>query len=119
MISEYLSLRNEKFGLLQNADHHFFLNNKGLPFSHNNIYTLVTTRMGEVSKQKRSPHVLRHTFATTMLNNGADINTIKTLMGHASLSATQVYTHTTFQQINEAYKKAHPRAINGKNNPKK
>ena len=119
MISDYLSLRNEKFGLLQNADHPFFLNNKGLPFSHNNIYTLVTTRMGEVSKQKRSPHVLRHTFATTMLNNGADINTIKTLMGHASLSATQVYTHTTFQQINEAYKKAHPRAINGKNNPKK
>ena len=119
MISDYISLRNEKFGLLLNADQPFFLNNKGLPLSHENIYTLVTRRMGEVAKQKRSPHVLRHTFATTMLNNGADINTIKTLMGHASLSATQVYTHTTFQQLNEAYKKAHPRAINGKNSLKK
>lgn len=119
MISDYLALRNDKFELRPNADHPFFLNDKGLPISPYNIYTIVTTRMGEVSKQKRSPHVLRHTFATSMLNNGADINTIKTLMGHASLSATQVYTHTTFQQLNDAYKKAHPRAIKGKNKPEK
>jgi integrase/recombinase XerC len=59
--------------------------------------------------KKQSPHVLRHTFATTMLNNGADINTIKTLMGHASLAATEVYTHTTFEQIQREYANAHPR----------
>ena len=67
--------------------------------------------MREVSTLKKvSPHVLRHTFATTMLNNGADIRTIQTLMGHASLAATQVYTHTTFEQVRKAYNQAHPRA---------
>lgn len=74
------------------------------------IYEIVTRRMGEVSTlKKHSPHVLRHTFATTMLNNGADIRTIQTLLGHASLAATQVYTHTTFEQIKAAYQAAHPR----------
>lgn len=77
----------------------------------NQVYELVRRRMGEVSTlKKHSPHVLRHTFATTMLNNGADIRTIQTLLGHASLSATQVYTHTTFEQIQQAYKQAHPRS---------
>ena len=67
--------------------------------------------MGEVSTlKKHSPHVLRHTFATTMLNNGADIRTIQQLLGHASLAATQVYTHTTFEQIRQTYQNAHPRA---------
>lgn len=75
------------------------------------LYQVVRKRMGEVSSlKKHSPHVLRHTFATTMLNNGADIRTIQTLLGHASLSATQVYTHTTFEQIQKAYKQAHPRS---------
>ena len=75
------------------------------------LYQMVRRRMGEVSTlKKHSPHVLRHTFATTMLNNGADIRTIQTLLGHASLSATQVYTHTTFEQIQQAYKHAHPRS---------
>ena len=75
------------------------------------LYNIVRTRMREVSTLKKvSPHVLRHTFATTMLNNGADIRTIQSLMGHASLAATQVYTHTTFEQIRKAYNQAHPRA---------
>lgn len=75
------------------------------------VYQMVRRRMGEVSTlKKHSPHVLRHTFATTMLNNGADIRTIQTLLGHTSLSATQVYTHTTFEQIQQAYKAAHPRS---------
>jgi integrase/recombinase XerC len=66
--------------------------------------------MGDVSTlKKHSPHVLRHTFATTMLNNGADIRTIQTLLGHSSLEATQVYTHTTFEQVKQAYDAAHPR----------
>lgn len=76
------------------------------------IYNVVRARMGEVSTlKKHSPHVLRHTFATTMLNNGADIRSIQTLLGHSSLEATQVYTHTTFEQMKEVYETAHPRSL--------
>lgn len=109
-IASYWAFRNAEFPPQSAGEQPFLLNDKGQPMSAHAIYNMVCRRMGEVSHQKRSPHVLRHTFATTMLNNGADINTIKTLMGHASLAATQVYTHTTFQQLNDAYKKAHPRA---------
>ena len=79
------------------------------------LYNIVRARMGEVTTlKKHSPHVLRHTFATTMLNNGADIRTIQTLLGHSSLEATQVYTHTTFEQVKKAYDAAHPRNKNKK-----
>lgn len=84
---------------------------QAVPLTKGALYNIVRARMQCVSTlKKRSPHVLRHTFATTMLNNGADINTIKDLMGHASLAATQVYTHTTFEQIKKTYNQAHPRA---------
>lgn len=80
--------------------------------SKHTLYTIVRARMGEVSTlKKHSPHVLRHTFATTMLNNGANIRSIQSLLGHASLATTQVYAHTTFAQIQEAYRHSHPRAI--------
>ena len=62
------------------------------------------------TQKKRSPHVLRHTFATVMLNNGADLEAVKELLGHESVSTTQIYTHTTFEELKKAYKKAHPRA---------
>ena len=77
------------------------------------LYNIVRARMGDVSTlKKHSPHVLRHTFATTMLNNGAGIRTIQTLLGHSSLEATQVYAHTTFEQVKKAYDAAHPRNKN-------
>lgn len=80
------------------------------------LYNIVRARMGEVSTlKKHSPHVLRHTFATSMLNNGADIRTIQSLLGHASLAATQVYTHASFEQMKEVYKAAHPRGKDRKN----
>ncbi len=75
------------------------------------IYKIVTRYLGLItSQQKRSPHVLRHTFATALLDNGADLNAIKELLGHAGLSATQVYTHNSAERLKSIYKQAHPKA---------
>lgn len=88
----------------------FFLTEDGKPLYPELVYRLVKKYLGRVTTQKkRSPHVLRHSFATEMLNHGADLNAIKEILGHANLSATQVYTHNSIEKLREVYKKAHPR----------
>ena len=89
----------------------FFVTDKGNKLYDKGVYNIVRRYLSMVTTvEKKSPHVLRHTFATHMLNHGADLNSIKELLGHASLSATQVYTHNTFEQLKKVYKQAHPRA---------
>jgi integrase/recombinase XerC len=83
---------------------------KGNILSEQAVYNTVKKYLSQVTTiQKKSPHVLRHTFATHLLNNGADINAVKDLLGHANLSATQVYTHNTIDKLKKSYKQAHPR----------
>ena len=88
-----------------------FTTEEGKQISTKQVYRLVNKYLSMVtSLDKKSPHILRHTFATHMLNNGADINAIKELLGHANLSATQAYTHNTIEKLKTVYKQAHPRA---------
>ena len=101
----------KKFSEKHKINSCFFVNFDGKKLSAKNIYNMVNKYLGMVSSlEKKSPHILRHTFATHMLNNGADINAIKEILGHANLSATQVYTHNTIEKLKTIYKQAHPRA---------
>lgn len=89
----------------------FFITDRGNKMYDKSVYNIVRRYLSMVTTvEKKSPHVLRHTFATHMLNHGADLNSIKEILGHANLSATQVYTHNTFEQLKKVYNKAHPRA---------
>ena len=108
IISEYIKQRNELFPVSENF---LFLTGNGEPAYTKLIYRIVKKELSLVTTiDKKSPHILRHSYATHLLNRGADMNAIKELLGHANLAATQVYTHTTFEQLKKVYKQAHPRA---------
>jgi integrase/recombinase XerC len=110
MVKSFLSLKEMEFNNLA-TDSNFFLSIKGKKMYPKLVYQIVNNYLSQVSTQKKkSPHVLRHTFATHMLNHGADLNAVKELLGHANLSATQVYTHNTIEKLKNIYKQAHPKA---------
>jgi len=107
IIKDYFELRKEIVGNNQ----FLFLTSDGEQVYDKLIYRVVKKHLGMVTTMsKKSPHILRHSFATHLLNNGADLNAVKELLGHSNLSATQVYTHTTFEKLKEIYNQAHPRA---------
>jgi integrase/recombinase XerC len=111
ILKNYVNLRSEF--MIQKCTSHdwFFIDNSGNQMYPGFVYRIVKAGVSKVSTgQKRSPHILRHSFATALLNEGADINAIKELLGHSSLAATQVYTHNSIEKLKEIYKQAFPKA---------
>ena len=108
-IEDYIENKNKEF---KNADHVLLVTDKGRKMYSKYAYLLVKAFLAQEIKtlNKQSPHVLRHSFATHLSNNGADLNAIKDLLGHSSLAATQVYTHNSIEKLKDVYKKAHPKA---------
>ncbi|MCY7421908.1 MAG: tyrosine-type recombinase/integrase [Chitinophagaceae bacterium] len=112
LLNEIGAYINEKsLGIESGATDNLLVNSKGKPLYSKYVYLVVKNNLSTVTTlQKRSPHVLRHTFATHLTNNGADLNAVKELLGHSSLAATQVYTHNTIDKLKDIYKSAHPKA---------
>ncbi len=105
-----MSLRDEEFGE-RHKSQKLLLGKKGKPMRPDEIHRIVTENLSIVtSQQHRSPHVLRHSFATAMLNNGAGLESIQKLLGHESLETTQIYTHLSFEELKKEYNNAHPRS---------
>jgi integrase/recombinase XerC len=108
-LKNYLDIRNDEFGL--SATESLFLTEKGKEMYPKLVYNLVKKYLSQITTvEQRSPHVLRHSFATHLSNNGADLNAIKELLGHSSLAATQVYTHNSIEKLKKVYQQAHPKA---------
>ena len=104
----YLDYRKDAVGLLEND--HLFLTSKGDKTYESFVYRIINNYFSQVSgKLKKSPHILRHSFATHLLNQGANLNAVKELLGHSSLAATQVYTHNSIAELSKVHQKAHPR----------
>lgn len=107
-LRDYIQLRDKTVGGVTEA---LFTSEKGNRISRSRVWALVKKHLSQVTTlKKRSPHVLRHTFATAMLNNGAGLESVRKLLGHESVATTEIYTHTTFEQLKKVYKEAHPRA---------
>ena len=107
-LKAYMNQRDEQ-SMKQDAA--LFLNDKGCRVTRSQVERIVKAGLSQVTTmKKRSPHVLRHTFATAMLNNGAGLESVRKLLGHESVATTEIYTHTTFEQLKRVYKDAHPRA---------
>jgi integrase/recombinase XerC len=114
IISEQLILYYDERARLEliTENDNFFITKKGLKLSESFVYRLINSYFSKVSeKVKKSPHILRHTFATHLLNNGADLNSVKELLGHSSLASTQVYTHSSLSELKKVYEDAHPRNL--------
>lgn len=110
LISAYVQGRAEAFGAAQEHGGKLLVDDRGQPMTRRSVQRLVVHYLSAItSQQKRSPHVLRHSFATHMLEHGADLNAVKEILGHASLAATQVYTHNTVDKLRKVHAKAHPR----------
>jgi integrase/recombinase XerC len=111
LIDQIKLYKSERANLEQIKDeNHFFLTSKGVKLSDSFVYRIINHYFSTISeKVKRSPHILRHTFATHLLNNGADINSVKELLGHSSLASTQVYTHSSLAELKKVCETAHPR----------
>lgn len=110
-LQQYQALRNATHS--ENPSHAFFLNEKGTRITREQLYLTVREQLSRVTTmKKRSPHVLRHTFATAMLNNGAKLGSVQKLLGHESIATTEIYTHVTFEDLKRVYNSAHPRAKN-------
>lgn len=111
IIEQFNLYLKERVTVEKIVDHeYFFISAKGLKLSESFVYRLINSYFSKVSeKVKKSPHVLRHTFATHLLNNGADLNSVKELLGHSSLASTQVYTHNSLAELKKVYGDAHPR----------
>ena len=110
VIKEYTRVRNKEVEV-SNVHGCLIVNNTGGKCYPMMVYRIVTKHLGEFSSvEKKSPHVLRHTYATHLLNKGAEINAVKDLLGHSSLAATQVYTHNTMEKLKKVFDQAHPKA---------
>ena len=107
LLELYVQVKSET---VNSSTERLLVTEKGEPVYEKLIYRVVKNNLAKITLlEKKSPHVLRHTYATHLLNKGADLNAVKELLGHSNLAATQIYTHTTFERLHEIYKQAHPR----------
>lgn len=112
LIKDLIFYATEKKRLgLCNENNNLFVTEKGALLDPKQVYNIVKKYLSLITTiEKKSPHILRHTFATHLMNNGAELNAVKELLGHASLAATQIYTHNSIEKLKDVYKKAHPKA---------